>query len=51
MVVLRGVADTCKHSAHGVKRVENFDVLYGGVVGDEVEGEGVRDGVGIAAGL
>lgn len=43
--------ETCEHSAHGVVRVEYFDVLHGGVVCDEVEGPGVGRGVIVAARL
>ena len=49
--MFRHAAETCEHSAHGVVRVEYFDVLHGGVVGDEVESPGVGGGVNIAARL
>jgi hypothetical protein len=46
-----GGLHTCIDSAHGIERVENFYVLHGSVVGNEVEGPGVGDGIGVAAGL
>jgi hypothetical protein len=47
----QALADTCEHGAHGVEGVEDFNVLHGSVVGDEVEAPWIGNGVRVCARL